>query len=168
MLRCSASPQPRHALKGRATCSRCGDGRYRITQHIKLPFRVIPVVEEQGQTKVLINLKVIANFSTKLFANKVNFTLPVPPNTARCNIKATAGKAVYEASKRAVVWRIRKFPGCMEYTLSAVVDRMQSTTKKAWVRPVGTRWMRHRKAVAGSVALAQPTRLFVGCAQCWM
>ena len=51
--------------------------RYRITENVNLPFRVIPVIEEQGATRVVINVKAIANFSPQLFANNVAFKIPV-------------------------------------------------------------------------------------------
>ena len=31
---------------------------YRVTDHINLPFRVIPIIEEQGKTSVTVNVKV--------------------------------------------------------------------------------------------------------------
>ena len=51
--------------------------RYRITENVNLPFRVIPVVEEQGATRVVFNIKAIANFSSQLFATNVAFKIPV-------------------------------------------------------------------------------------------
>jgi len=51
--------------------------RYRITEHVNLPFRVIPVIEEQGAERVVINIKASANFSNQLIANNVAFKIPV-------------------------------------------------------------------------------------------
>eukprot|EP00501_MAST-03F_sp_TOSAG23-6_P000254 GSMAST32.ASY1.ANO1.260.1 assembled CDS len=59
---------------------------YRITNNVKLPIRILPVIEEQGSTKVIINLKIQANFSANLFANKVVIKIPVPKNTARAKV----------------------------------------------------------------------------------
>merc|ERR1712238_518491 len=61
--------------------------RYRVTDNINLPFRVIPAVQEEtGQNRVSMNLKVIANFSEKLFATHVVIKIPVPKNTAKAKI----------------------------------------------------------------------------------
>ena len=51
--------------------------RYRITDNVNLPFRVIPVIEEQGKTRVVMNIKAIANFSNQLCATNVTFKIPV-------------------------------------------------------------------------------------------
>lgn len=35
--------------------------KYRITDNINLPFRILPVIEEAGRTRMLINVKVGAS-----------------------------------------------------------------------------------------------------------
>ena len=109
--------------------------KYRITKNIRNPFRIIPVIEMSTRTKIRITLKVIATFDVKTFANKVEFSVPMPPNTAICKTKPETGRAKYDATKHAIVWKIRKFPGGGEYTMSAEADLMKSTTNKEWVRP---------------------------------
>jgi hypothetical protein len=56
--------------------------RYRISDNVNLPFRVIPVIEEQGKTRVVMNIKAIANFSNQLFATNVTFRIPVSGRAA--------------------------------------------------------------------------------------
>jgi AP-2 complex subunit mu-1 len=51
--------------------------KYRITDNVNLPFRIIPVIEEQGKTRVVMNIKAIANFSSQLFASNVALKIPV-------------------------------------------------------------------------------------------
>ena len=51
--------------------------RYRITENVNLPFRIIPSIEEHGATKVVLNIKAIANFSSQLFATNVAIKIPV-------------------------------------------------------------------------------------------
>jgi hypothetical protein len=47
-----------------------------------------------------------------------------------------AGKAKYDAKKHALVWKIKRFDGQWELTLSASVERLSTTReKKAWGRP---------------------------------
>ena len=46
--------------------------------------------------RVSINLKVVANFSDKLYATHVIIKIPVPKNTARSKIKVSYGRAKYE------------------------------------------------------------------------
>ena len=92
--------------------------KFRVTDNVNLPFRVLPVVEEHGAQRVSYNIKVIANFSPKLFATNVVFTIPVPPNTARCKFQPQFGKAKYEPELRCIKWRIKRFPGGSEYVFS--------------------------------------------------
>jgi len=73
--------------------------RYRITENINLPFRLIPVIEERDKTTVSVNVKCIANFDSQLFANNVVIIIPTPPNTARCKLIVGAGRAKYEPER---------------------------------------------------------------------
>lgn len=109
--------------------------RYRITDNVNLPFRLIPVVEERGDTAVVLNIKAIGNFSSKLTATNVVIKVPTPATTARAHINVGAGRAKYEPEQKAIVWRIRKFPGGAEYVMRGDVELITSTRKKAWVRP---------------------------------
>mmetsp|Transcript_25898 Transcript_25898/g.46918 ORF Transcript_25898/g.46918 Transcript_25898/m.46918 type:complete len:427 (-) Transcript_25898:398-1678(-) len=110
--------------------------RYRVTDNINLPFRIIPAVqEEHGKPKVSINLKVIANFSDKLFATHVVIKIPVPKNTAKAKIKNSFGRAKYEPEQQAIMWRVKRFPGKAECMLTADIDLMPTVRPTAWNRP---------------------------------
>ena len=116
--------------------------KYRVTHAggegaasgINLPFRVLPVIEESA-LRVTVNIKVMSNFSKLLNANNVVIKIPAPTNTARANITTATGRAKYEAESRALVWRIRKFPGSAEASLQAQLELMPSRTRKPWSRP---------------------------------
>merc|ERR1740130_2521726 len=67
--------------------------KYRITDNIINPFRLIPVIEITGTHKADVNLKVVANFDTKIFATKVVIKIPLPKNAAICKkIKCSVGR----------------------------------------------------------------------------
>jgi len=109
--------------------------RYRVTDNINLPFRVIPAVQEEtGQNRVSMNLKVIANFSEKLFATHVVIKIPVPKNTAKAKIKNSFGRAKYEPEQQAIVWRVKRFPGKHECLLQATIDLIPTVRNKVWIR----------------------------------
>jgi len=109
--------------------------RYRVTDNINLPFRVIPAVQEEtGQNRVSMNLKVIANFSEKLFATHVVIKIPVPKNTAKAKIKNSFGRAKYEPEQQAIVWRVKRFPGKHECLLQATIDLIPTVRNKVWNR----------------------------------
>lgn len=109
--------------------------RYRVTDNINLPLKVIPAIQEEGRLKVNINIKAIAAFPSKLNATNVVIKVPVPPNTARVDVKVGTGRARFEPEQRAIVWRIKRFSGESETLLGASVDLMPSTREKAWSRP---------------------------------
>lgn len=48
-------------------------------------------------------LQIKANFSSKLFATQVVVLVPVPDTTAKAQILVTAGKAKYDATRKALV-----------------------------------------------------------------
>lgn len=110
--------------------------RYRVTDNINLPFRIIPAVQEEPNlTKVSINLKVIANFSDQLFATHVVLKVPVPKNTSKAKIKNSFGRAKYEPEQQSIVWRVKRFAGKAECIINAEVDLMPTVRPKPWTRP---------------------------------
>eukprot|EP00899_Mesostigma_viride_P022097 jgi/Mesvir1/3071/Mv02983-RA.1 len=110
--------------------------KYRITEGVNLPIRVIPLVKELGRTRMETNVKLKSLYAAKLFALGVVVKVPVPKYTAHAVINVTAGKAKYDASQNALVWKIKRFPGQTELSLSADVVLVSTTVeKKAWSRP---------------------------------
>jgi len=109
--------------------------KYRVTENINLPFKVIAAIQEDGQTRVSINVKLSATFSEKLFASSVVVKIPVPENTARCKIKTTMGRAKYSPEDSAIIFKLKRFQGQSESMLSADVTLMPTVNKVAWSRP---------------------------------
>ncbi|KAL0324718.1 UNVERIFIED_CONTAM: AP-2 complex subunit mu, partial [Sesamum calycinum] len=110
--------------------------KYRITEGVNLPFRVLPTIKELGRTRMEVNVKVKSVFGAKMFALGVVVKIPVPKQTAKTNFQVTSGRAKYNPSIDSLVWKIRKFPGQTESTLSAEVELISTMTeKKSWTRP---------------------------------
>ncbi|CAG8665018.1 2661_t:CDS:2, partial [Funneliformis mosseae] len=109
--------------------------RYRTTENVNLPFRVHPVVNEIGKSRVEYRITVKANFSPKLYANNVVIRIPTPLNTANINTRVTAGKAKYVPAENSIVWKLPRFQGQSEVTLSGEAELSSMTVKKAWSRP---------------------------------
>ena len=62
--------------------------KYRITQNVQLPFRVIPVVTEHGNNRVDYEIKVKAvNLSKIIKATNVVLRIPTPTNVASFTTK---------------------------------------------------------------------------------
>mmetsp|Transcript_23648 Transcript_23648/g.39678 ORF Transcript_23648/g.39678 Transcript_23648/m.39678 type:complete len:441 (+) Transcript_23648:411-1733(+) len=110
--------------------------KYRITDGIHLPFRVLPIIKEHGRTRIECNVKIKSTFPEKLFAIGVVVRIPVPKQTAKATIQVSSGKAKYNSSDNSLVWKIRRFPGQTELGLAAEVELVSTTAeKKAWARP---------------------------------
>jgi len=110
--------------------------RYRCQDMVSLPFKVLPSITEFGRTRVEVNVTVKANYSSKIIGQQVVVLVPVPDNTSKAHILVTAGKAKYDATKHALVWKVGKFVGEMEHTLKAEVMLVATTReRKPWVRP---------------------------------
>mmetsp|Transcript_37470 Transcript_37470/g.93140 ORF Transcript_37470/g.93140 Transcript_37470/m.93140 type:complete len:460 (-) Transcript_37470:144-1523(-) len=110
--------------------------KYRVTEGISLPFKVMPIVKELGRTRMEVNVRIRSCFSDKQFAMGVVMRIPVPKHTAKATIKVTGGKAKYVASQEALVWKIKRFQGLNELTLSAEVELVSTLTdRKAWNKP---------------------------------
>merc|ERR1712216_1064526 len=109
--------------------------RYRVSDNVQMPFRVIPAIAEEGKDRLSITLKCIANFSNKLFATNFIVRMPVPPNTAGCKINVGSGRAKHEPDQRAIVWRVKRFTGGSEQLLTANVTLMNTARTKVWNRP---------------------------------
>ncbi|KAL1919077.1 uncharacterized protein VTP21DRAFT_2458 [Calcarisporiella thermophila] len=109
--------------------------RYRTTENINLPFRVDPVVTEIGKTRVEYKIRVKANFPSKLHASNVVIKIPTPLNAAKVDAKVTMGKAKYTPAENAIIWKISRFAGQSECTLSGEAELTTMTNKKAWSRP---------------------------------
>jgi len=110
--------------------------KYRVSENINLPFKVSPIVKQLGRTRLEINVKVKAQYSSVTGINVI-VRIPLPPNTAKCSTQTTTGKAKYEPETSELVWRIRKFPGDTQYALSGEVEMSAriDDSKKGWSRP---------------------------------
>ncbi|KAK8831275.1 hypothetical protein WA577_003444 [Blastocystis sp. JDR] len=109
--------------------------KYRVTENINLPFRILPVYEEISETTLKINIKVIANFSKQVSAQNVELKIPVPPNTANVMPKVGFGSAEYNSADQTIDWTLRKLTGGQETTFSAEVKMLKMTNDKVWSKP---------------------------------
>jgi len=109
---------------------------YRITENIESPFKLLPNVKMLGRNRLELSLQVTAMYDRNITATNVKIDIPCPKNTARGNInKIDHGRARYEPSQGAIIWRIKRFPGRHEYTCLAEVEMASTVTDKQWVKP---------------------------------
>ncbi|KAL0287088.1 UNVERIFIED_CONTAM: AP-2 complex subunit mu [Sesamum calycinum] len=79
--------------------------KYRITEGVNLPFRVLPTIKELGRTRMEVNVKVKSVFGAKMFALGVVVKIPVPKQTAKTSFQVTSGRAKYNPSIDCLVWK---------------------------------------------------------------
>jgi len=109
--------------------------RYRSTSNVNLPFRVHPIVEEIGKSRVEYTIHLKANFNPKLNANNVVIKIPTPLNTTKVDCKVQMGKAKYVPADNEIVWKIPRIQGQGDTTLTAEAFLSSTTHQKAWSRP---------------------------------
>ncbi|GAA6027059.1 hypothetical protein JCM8097_006079 [Rhodosporidiobolus ruineniae] len=109
--------------------------RYRSTSNINLPFKVQPIVEEIGKSRVDYTVAVKTTFMAKLSASNVVIKVPTPLNTASVDCKVSLGKAKYVPAENLIIWKIPRFQGGADATLTASASLSQTTVRKAWSRP---------------------------------
>jgi len=110
--------------------------RYRTTDHINLPFKILPIINEIGRSRVEASITVKSNFDAKLFGTNILIKIPIPKNTSTCKLICTNGRAKYFPEQDAIIWKIKRFPGGAEYTLRADVGLISTVNVKSkWSRP---------------------------------
>ena len=111
--------------------------KYRVTDDITLPFKVMPLIREVGRSRIEITVKLRASgFNPSIAATTVLIRIPVPGHTARATINVTGGKAKYKADVSALVWKVKRLPGLEEMQLTADVELASTLAdRKVWSRP---------------------------------
>jgi AP-2 complex subunit mu-1 len=107
---------------------------YRITENINLPFKIIPLINEEGN-KIEVRVKLKSIFDKTIFANNVTLKIPCPNNTASANTTAGIGRAKYEPENHGIMWRIKKYPGDFESVLRCEIELSTTNNDKQWVKP---------------------------------
>merc|ERR1711991_1018180 len=108
---------------------------YRTTEHINLPFKLFPTVNEVGSSRVDYKISIKPQFSEMHLATGVLLKIPVPPNTATTKINTSKGKAKYVAQENAIIWKLGMVVGGKDHHISCEVGLMATIKKKTWSRP---------------------------------
>jgi len=95
---------------------------YRITENINLPFKIMPVFNDMGKSKIEVRVKIKSIFEKNIFATNILLKVPTPKNTANVTTNSAIGRAKYEPDQGGVIWRVKKFPGDFEALLRCEID----------------------------------------------
>ena len=80
--------------------------RYRSTTDVNLPFKIQPIVNEIGRSRVEYTIRIRANFDPKLTANTVILRIPTPLNTTDVKCTVPLGKAKYVPDENHILWKL--------------------------------------------------------------
>eukprot|EP00127_Corallochytrium_limacisporum_P003442 Clim_evm70s149 gene=Clim_evmTU70s149 len=110
--------------------------RYRITQNIHIPFKIVPLVKEIGKTRLEITVVLKSLYVTRLLATNVEVRIPTPPNTSKANVTCLAGRAKYKSGENAIIWKIKRMSGQTELQINADIELLSMAKgAKNWSRP---------------------------------
>mmetsp|Transcript_65288 Transcript_65288/g.156041 ORF Transcript_65288/g.156041 Transcript_65288/m.156041 type:complete len:446 (-) Transcript_65288:79-1416(-) len=98
---------------------------YRITGDFRVPFRIIPFVEQADKNRIEITIKVRADIPEQNYGGNVQITCMLPKSTTSCSSEMGAAQtgqgqtAEYISQEHKLVWNIKKFQGGAEATIKA-------------------------------------------------
>ena len=95
---------------------------YRVSSNFNLPFKIMCIYNELTPTKISYQIKLRAIFDAQFFAQNVVLTIPTPKNVLDVTSTSAKGKAKYEADKKSVMWRLKKFHGESEVLIRSDID----------------------------------------------
>ncbi|PFH38692.1 hypothetical protein BESB_010340 [Besnoitia besnoiti] len=91
---------------------------YRISEGVSLPFKIFPLLQERSESRMECVILLKALFERNISATNVEVIIPCPPNLCELQLLHVGiGKAALDNAQQAVVWKIRRYPGAMEYLL---------------------------------------------------
>ena len=110
--------------------------RYRVSENVTLPFKLMPMVKELGRTRLAVTVNLRSLYGPSTVANEVRVRIPMPKLTARATIKVSAGKAKYVPEEGCLRWKIKSLAGHEELQLDAEVTISNTLNDhKPWVQP---------------------------------
>jgi len=110
--------------------------KYRTSDNVSQQFRLLHNIKESSKTHVSLDINVRSLFGETQFAENVRIKIPVPKNTAVCKTRCTSGSAKYHPEHSAILWRVSKFNGGTQQSITVDVDLVQTTaTSSRWEKP---------------------------------
>jgi len=109
--------------------------KYRTTDNITQQFRLLHNIKESSKTHLSLDVNVRALFSELQYGENIKIKIPVPKNAAVCKTRCTTGSAKYHPEHCAILWRISRFNGMTQQTITVDVDLVQTTETERWDKP---------------------------------
>eukprot|EP00301_Raphidiophrys_heterophryoidea_P000524 c10261_g1_i1.p1 GENE.c10261_g1_i1~~c10261_g1_i1.p1 ORF type:complete len:361 (+),score=76.62 c10261_g1_i1:85-1167(+) len=103
--------------------------RYRVSKHIKLPFRVLPVIRQLDDNRLEIKINLKAAFGKDVVATDISLRVPCPRNTVSYTSKASKGTVTYLNELECLFWKVPKMNGDSDCNLSAEVKMLSGAVE---------------------------------------
>jgi len=110
---------------------------FRITEEVKEPFSIKPIVTVHGRNRMEVMLNLKCNISSNLVAEKVVVAVPMPDNVSSVEAVESLGRCRLSRDGKEAEWRIRTINGSTNATLAMEVRCVDSATLdlREWRRP---------------------------------
>ncbi|ODV92160.1 hypothetical protein CANCADRAFT_63534 [Tortispora caseinolytica NRRL Y-17796] len=120
---------------------------YRAIDNIRIPFKVFPSLNFVGTHKIDYNVSLKSYHSSltpgssaapisKLHVQDVVITIPTPSNVSSVQgISTTGGKAKYDPSRNAIIWKFSRLNSTSDYSLTASAELISMVNRKPWAKP---------------------------------
>ncbi len=95
---------------------------YRLAAAVKPLISVECTFSTRSRSTTEFLVRARSAFKDRSTATGVEIAVPLPPDATAPVVRASAGTAVYEPARAALVWRIKAFPGGKEHVLRCRVS----------------------------------------------
>lgn len=113
--------------------------RYRSSDNVAPPFRVVSArVKEVAKTRMEVDFHLKSEFDSKAVASHIVCKVPCPSSTASVKVRVNQGSAKYDATQKAIVWKLKRMASNAEIPFSCEIELIQSTLSqndRVWSRP---------------------------------
>lgn len=103
--------------------------RYRKTENFGIPFNISTIIGDLQGKGLEIRVSVHSLYDSKLTANPLILTIPLPQNTAEVEVTSTSGRGKYSPEQNAVVWKSTAFVGKSQADIVINLKCLPSTSR---------------------------------------
>lgn len=127
-----------HLIKFRPPIGSIELMKYHCRENLNLPFKLTPIVTQVNGNLMDYKIIIKSLFPNKLSAKNVILKIPVPPGTIDCKTNCTSGSCHFDPTENLMIWKLNKFNGLTENTMSAITVPTKDITSQdlqQWSRP---------------------------------
>lgn len=103
--------------------------RYRKTENFAVPFNISTIIGDLQGKGLEIRVSVHSLYDSKITANPLILTIPLPQNTAEVEVTSTSGRGKYSPEQNAVIWKSTAFVGKSQADIVINLKCLPSTSR---------------------------------------